>query len=195
MNTPTYNAAQRRRILRIAREGMAEALAGGQREVDAGEDEGYLTESRGCFVTLHTRGGDLRGCIGTFAADGPLVETLVKMAGAVTRDPRFVTQPVTLAELDRLVIEVSVLTPLQPIDDPLGMRVGVDGIYITADRMGSRVSGCFLPHVATEMGWDAEMMLSMCCAHKMGLDADAWREPGDMTFSVFQTEIIEEGVE
>jgi AMMECR1 domain-containing protein len=39
-------------------------------------------------------------------------------------------------------------------------------------------SGCFLPEVATDQGWGVEEFLSYCCAHKAGLPADAWKQPG-----------------
>jgi AMMECR1 domain-containing protein len=38
-------------------------------------------------------------------------------------------------------------------------------------------SGCFLPRVATETGWNKEEFLSYCCAHKASLAADAWKDP------------------
>ena len=53
------------------------------------------------------------------------------------------------------------------------LRLGVDGIYI---KKGFS-SGCFLPQVATEAGWDKEEFLSYCCSHKAGLSADAWKDP------------------
>ena len=53
------------------------------------------------------------------------------------------------------------------------LNVIADGIYI---KRGC-TSGCFLPQVAEETGWSKEEFLSYCCAHKAGLDADAWKEP------------------
>jgi AmmeMemoRadiSam system protein A len=124
-------------------------------------------------VTLKNK-GRLRGCIGQFTAQKPLIELVVEMAKAsATSDPRFFANPITPREIDELDIEISVLSPLQPTDDPLSLRLGVDGIYI---RKG-RASGCFLPQVATETGWSKEEFLSYCCAHKAGLAADAWRQP------------------
>ena len=54
----------------------------------------------------------------------------------------------------------------------MSLRLGVDGIYI---KSGS-ASGCFLPQVAKEAGWDKEEFLSYCCAHKAGLKPDAWKD-------------------
>ena len=192
MTESPYTPPQQENILGIARNAVAAALTGQAFAHTPTEDEAYLTEPRGCFVTLHNLSKELRGCIGTFAADSPLIDTLTRMAAAVTKDPRFTAHPVTAAELDQLVIEVSILTPLTPIDDPTQLRLGTDGIYIKAARFGSPVSGCFLPQVATEMGWDVEQTLATCCAHKMGLPHDAWKTDPDMTFAVFQSHILEE---
>jgi uncharacterized protein (TIGR00296 family) len=75
--------------------------------------------------------------------------------------------------LEQLDVEISVLSPLRKTDDPLSLRLGVDGIYI---KRGC-TSGCFLPQVASETGWSKKEFLSYCCAHKAGLPADAWRDP------------------
>jgi AMMECR1 domain-containing protein len=62
---------------------------------------------------------------------------------------------------------------LQRTDDPLSLRLGIDGIYI---KQGG-ASGCFLPQVATETGWSKGEFLSYCCSHKASLSPEAWREP------------------
>jgi uncharacterized protein (TIGR00296 family) len=63
--------------------------------------------------------------------------------------------------------------PLKRTDDPLSLRLGVDGIYIKKGH----ASGCFLPQVADETGWSKEEFLSYCCAHKAGLAEDTWKDP------------------
>jgi uncharacterized protein (TIGR00296 family) len=89
-------------------------------------------------------------------------------------DPRFTSAPVTAAELPNVVIEVSLLSDPAKTGDPLSLNPGVHGIII---RRGER-SGCFLPKVASEWGWDAETLLTKCCGMKAGLDPQAWRDPG-----------------
>src|SRR5262245_11814346 len=45
---------------------------------------------RGAFVSLHTRDGAVRGCVGITAAVRPLVDVIIDMArAAAMRDPRF----------------------------------------------------------------------------------------------------------
>jgi AmmeMemoRadiSam system protein A len=139
----------------------------------------------GCFVTLKNH-GRLRGCIGQFTSDKPLIELIIEMAKAsATGDPRFFANPITPRELNELDVEISVLSPLKRTDDPLSLRLGVDGIYI---RKGY-ASGCFLPQVAEETGWSKEEFLSYCCAHKAGLPSDAWRDK-DTEVHFFTAEVF-----
>jgi uncharacterized protein (TIGR00296 family) len=104
---------------------------------------------------------------------------------SATGDPRFFADPIAPDELNELDIEISVLSPLQRTDNPLGLRLGVDGIYIKRGR----ASGCFLPQVATETGWSKEEFLSYCCAHKAGIAPDAWRQPGTEVY-LFSAEVF-----
>jgi len=160
-------------LLRLVRDTVEAVVKGGRPLPNPQSDDPELGEPRGCFVTLKNH-GRLRGCIGQFIAEDPLVELVVEMAKAsATADPRFFSDRVTPAELPDLDVEISVLSPLRRTDDPLSLRLGVDGIYINRGR----ASGCFLPQVAAETGWSREEFLSYCCSHKAGLPAEAWRDP------------------
>jgi len=176
----------RRTLLRIAREAIRAAVTQTPAPAVAVESEA-LRAPCGCFVTMHHR-GRLRGCIGTFGARAPLVRTVQEMAQAATRDPRFLTHPVTARELDEIDIEISVLSPLERTQDPLkDVELGRHGICI----QGPYGSGCFLPQVATETGWSKEEFLSQCCAHKAGMPADAWKSP-EITVYRFEAEVFGE---
>lgn len=166
------NDQQKQTLLKVARD-TVEAVVNRWPAPKSESDDPDLNAPCGCFVTLKNR-GRLRGCIGQFISDGPLVELIAEMAKAsATGDPRFLADPITARELDQLDVEISVLSPLKRTDDPLSLRLGVDGIYIKKGR----ASGCFLPQVASEAGWSKEEFLSCCCAHKAGLAPDAWRDP------------------
>ena len=166
------NDAQKQTLLKVARDTVEAVIKGEPTEAPQSDDP-ELNAPCGCFVTLKNQ-GRLRGCIGNFTSEGPLIELVVQMAKAsATSDPRFFADPITAGELGQLDVEISVLSPLQRTDEPLSLRLGVDGIYIKKGR----ASGCFLPQVATETGWSKEEFLSYCCAHKAGFAADAWREP------------------
>lgn len=169
--------AQKRELLRLAGD-TVRAVVVDQTPPVPQSDDPALTAACGCFVTLKN-GGRLRGCIGQFTSDRPLVELVVDMARAsATSDPRFLADPIVPGELDELDVEISVLSPLKKTDDPLSLTLGTDGIYI---KRGC-ASGCFLPQVATETGWSKDEFLSYCCSHKAGLPADAWQDPQTEVF-------------
>ena len=69
------------------------------------------------FVTW-MKDGDLRGCIGTFAEDGKLGETLAQYSLiAAVRDTRF--DPISESEVPSLSCEISILSNFEEIQDPL----------------------------------------------------------------------------
>lgn len=142
-----------------------------------------LLQPAGCFVTLHEKGTHrLRGCVGTLDASAPLMDALHRSAASVLEDPRFINDPVELDELPRLEIEISILSPLRAVNDPLDFDLLNDGIYLT---LGGR-SGCFLPQVARETGWDKEMLLARLCTEKIGFPPAAWKLP-EARMQVFST--------
>lgn len=179
------NDQQRALMLQLARDTLQAKLTG-QPLPDVAPFESVDVPHAGAFVTLRNR-GRLRGCIGTFSPQGTLPETIRDMARAACDDPRFFADPVGLDELAELGIEISVLSPLTPTDDPLSLELGKHGIYIRRGMAG----GCFLPQVATELGWDKETFLSQCCRGKAGLEPDAWKDP-DTEVLLFTAEVFGE---
>jgi AmmeMemoRadiSam system protein A len=178
------NDLQKKTLLKVARDSV-EAAVSRRPLAEPYSDDPELNKPCGCFVTLKN-GEDLRGCIGQFTAESPLIETVAEMAKASsTGDPRFVGNRISVKELPLLDIEISVLSPLKKTDDPMSLRLGVDGIYIKRDFM----SGCYLPQVATETGWSKEHFLSHCCMHKAGLPPDAWKDKKTDVF-LFTAEIF-----
>lgn len=170
----------KQQLLRLARETLRDYLRGGELREPPSEPAA-LVEPRATFVTLwEGDSGDLRGCRGEPTARRPLAESVVQMAiAAATDDPRF--PPVTIEELADLRIEISALTPLQPIR-PGEVEVGRHGLMIIK---GAR-SGLLLPHVPVRYGWDREKFLIWTC-RKAGLPDDAWQEADAALFG-FETE-------
>ena len=165
------NENQRNILLKVAHD-TVEAVISGRTVKVIDTDDTALNSHCGCFVTLKNN-GDLRGCIGQFTANKPLIKLIADMAKAsCSQDSRFFSDTINTDELEQLDIEISVLSPLKKTDDPLSLRLGIDGIYI---KKGF-ASGCFLPQVATETGWSKEEFLSYCCSHKAGLHRDAWKD-------------------
>jgi AmmeMemoRadiSam system protein A len=138
----------------------------------------------GAFVTLRA-GGRLRGCIGHIMASRPLADTVREMAvSSAFEDPRF--PPLREAEWAQIKVEISVLSPFEPVTDVTLIKVGVHGIMI---RKGSR-SGLLLPQVATEQGWDRETFLTQTC-YKAGLSGDAWRS-AEARLEIFSAQVFGE---
>ena len=118
-------------LISIAREAIA---AGPEPRIDFAWDEDWLRTPAASFVTLR-EAGELRGCIGSVDACRPLGDDVARNAHAAAyRDPRF--PPVGAAEIPRLDVEVSVLTPRVALaaaseDEALAkLRPGEDGVYL-----------------------------------------------------------------
>jgi uncharacterized protein len=147
------------------------------------QESGTLRMKAGVFVSLH-QGTRLRGCIGTFYADQPLVKQVMRMAvSSAFEDVRF--SPLTKAELPDLDIEISILSPLREITDVNEIEVGTHGIYITKGFH----RGVLLPQVATDYGWDRETFLDHTCM-KAGMSEGSWRSGAKI--EIFSSLIISE---
>jgi AmmeMemoRadiSam system protein A len=100
----------------------------------------------------------------------PLYQSVIRNAAAASsQDPRF--PPMTPEELADLEIEVTILSPLEPVNDVKEIRIGTHGLSIVKDGR----SGIFLPQVPVEQGWDLPTYLEQLC-FKAGLPAGAWRD-------------------
>ena len=176
---------QRQYLLRISR-AVIEAVVLGQQPPRHESSDPFFAERRGCFVTIKNC-GRLRGCIGTFIAEAPLLRSVEEMAEAATADPRFPRDRISPQELGQIDVEISVLSALEKTEQPLSLELGKHGIYI---RRGP-CSGCFLPQVATETGWSKEEFLTRCCAGKAGLEPEAWKQPDTEVF-LFTAEVFGE---
>ncbi len=178
-----YTVEQRKLLLQFARQTIKNALSRDFAPALPVVTDPELQLLRGAFVTLLHDGRQLRGCIGIIEAIAPLVETIAHAAtSAALQDPRF--PPVTAAELPELTIEISVLSPLQPIN-PDDVVVGTHGLVV--EQYARR--GLLLPQVPEEWGWDRIQFLEHTCM-KAGLPPNAWRE-GAKLFS-FTAEVFSE---
>lgn len=167
------NSEEKKKLLEIAKDTINEYVKNKKRLKLENITNPKLSMKSGAFVTIKEH-GDLRGCIGNFVSDKPLYETIIDMAiSAASQDPRF--PPVTKGELDKLELEISVLTPLRKISDINEIEVGKHGIYIV--KGFSR--GVLLPQVATEYGWDRKTFLEQTC-RKAGLPKDAWEKGAEI---------------
>ncbi len=166
---PSHNAGQW--LLPIARAAIATALGQPQ---EADTSPVWLRQPGACFVTL-TQHGQLRGCIGSLSARRLLLEDVQSNAvAAALQDSRFL--PLSPAELTQTAIEVSLLSPLQPL--PVAseaqalaqLRPGVDGVVLECQHLRST----FLPQVWEQLPEPADFMAHLKL--KAGLPRHFWSD-------------------
>jgi AmmeMemoRadiSam system protein B/AmmeMemoRadiSam system protein A len=185
-----FEAKERKFLLELARTTLARVVTNGNLpEVSAKGVPPKLAETKACFVTL-TENGELRGCIGNILPQEPLYQALVDNArNAATRDPRF--QPVRPDEVNKIKIEISVLTEPQPLrfsspEDLLNkLQSYEDGVVLQIDSRGAT----FLPQVWEQIPDKVEFLNHL--AQKAGCAPDDWRGR-NVSVSIYRVEAFEE---
>lgn len=161
------NDKEKEILLLLVENTIKQKLGLQSKEIDPGDYPGLNTK-KGAFVTLKID-GQLRGCIGYITGFKKLWETIKDLAVASAfHDPRF--PALTAQEMDRLEIEISVLSELTEVTDFSEIRIGIDGLYIKDQYK----SGLLLPQVATECGWSVEEFLEHTSL-KAGMGKDAYK--------------------
>ena len=164
--TVEYSQEEREQLLRLVHRTI-EAAVRGERASAGPAPPPHLDERRGAFVTLHLA-GMLRGCVGFVQPSRGLYQTVAEAAlNAAFHDPRFL--PVSEEEAPGLHVEISVLSPPQPIA-PEEVVVGRHGLVVSRGSY----RGLLLPQVAVENEWNATTFLEQTCL-KAGLPLDAWK--------------------
>jgi AmmeMemoRadiSam system protein A len=159
-------------LLPIARSVISDALGKQSESVD--ENQPWLYDKAASFVTL-TMNQHLRGCIGSLEAHRPLLlDVKANAYAAAFRDPRF--SPLTISELDATEIEISLLSPQQPLSfkneaDALAqLRPMIDGVVFKYGHYRST----FLPQVWEQLT-DAKTFMTHL-KHKAGLHPEFWHD-------------------
>ncbi len=177
-----------RDLITLGRKAILSVLEGKDLEVDDSLKERFK-EKKGVFVTLLTyEEKKLRGCVGIPYPVYPLWRAVIEASiGSAFRDPRF--EPLKREELDRVILELSLLTqPEEILSDRVleEIQVGRDGLIVEKGRL----KGLLLPQVPVREGWDVEEFLRHTCL-KAGMDPNCWREK-DVRIYRFTTEVWEE---
>lgn len=169
-------------LLPISRDAIRTRLEGTRTEQisldairDAAHRPPWLLTPGASFVTL-TLDSHLRGCIGTLSAHRPLGEDVAHNAiAAALHDPRFA--PLSEAELERTIIEVSVLSERHPLPFDTeesvreALRPGVDGVVL---QVGPYNHATFLPQVWEQLPDPAAFLTALKA--KAGLSESWWSE-------------------
>lgn len=169
-STPA-DAALGRAALTLARASMAEVL---DLPVPTVPDHPALSRHGACFVTLHDARGQLRGCIGQLKARRALADDIRENARAAAfSDPRFF--PLRRDEWSGLAVEVSILSPLEPL--PSAATLAEAAVLIKPDTDGVALQwqghrATFLPQVWKQLP-TADQFLRQLLA-KAGLALDFW---------------------
>ena len=155
-------------LLTVARRTMTAAVRNGPSTEEL-PPEIIALECAGAFVTLR-RSGRLRGCIGQIALKQATAELVAYSArAAALEDPRF--EPVRVDELTEIEIELSILSPPEPVA-PEQVEVGRHGLIVSQGFL----RGVLLPQVAIEHRWGSLRFLQETCV-KAGLEPNAWTDP------------------
>ncbi|MCX7044600.1 MAG: AmmeMemoRadiSam system protein B [Candidatus Sumerlaeota bacterium] len=183
----TLNEAEKQTLLRVARDTL-EMYVKSKKTPDLKGGAYPIAEKMkitcGAFVSLHKK-GDLRGCIGHIVGQMSMAETVREnTVNAAVKDYRF--SPVTPDELKDIDIEISVLSPLEPVRSTDEIVLGKHGIVL---RQGF-YQAVFLPQVAPEQGWNLEQTLGYL-SEKAGLAKNAWKKP-ETKFLVFTAQVFGE---
>jgi len=159
-------------LLALAREGLQATLGRGVVPPQHLVEPPWLREPGATFITLR-EDGELRGCVGSIRAYRPLGEDVVANArAAALYDSRF--PPVSPAELPRISLEVSLLSPPEPLaaaseDEAIArLRPGVDGVILEDGPARST----FLPQVWEQLPEPRRFLAYL--KQKAGLRPDSW---------------------
>ena len=173
-----------KRLLQLARQTLEDFVRGAERHVEEISDPHLQGCDYGAFVSLHKQ-QTLRGCVGNCAPDARLYEVVIEMTqAAASRDNRMA--PISADELDDIRIDITVLSPLVRVDNPLALQVGKHGLHVA---QGAK-RGVLLPQVAPQHEWDMKTFVEQTCV-KAGLRKNAWKDPRT-EISTFTGLIIEE---
>lgn len=187
-----YSNEDKKNLLKIARESIEYYLKNGRTmDVKPGEiPNEKLIEKGACFVSLHGKGKELRGCIGMLEAVRPLILDVINNAvAAAVEDPRF--SPVTLEELKDLKISISILTEPEELIvksyEELLEKLIPNKHGLIIQKGWARAT--FLPLVWEQLPEKEQFLEHLCM--KAGLGKEEWKEPG-IKFFIYEAIDFEE---
>jgi len=181
--TPGLSEAEKSTLFEIADDTLEWCVKGSK---DSFPFEKYtvtskLKEMTATFVTLKI-GGMLRGCIGSLAPVAEMYKSVHDNAvNAAMRDFRF--RPVRPAELGKIEVHISLLSPIVDIGSVDEFKIGEHGIIVEKGHYRA----VYLPEVAVEQKWTKEETLSSLSL-KAGMNKDGWRKGS--RFKVFSSVVL-----
>ena len=137
-----------KKLIELSRHALEDFVRRTERQRENIDDLYLQRREYGAFVSLHNK-EELRGCIGNCAPKEPLSETVTEITkAAASRDYR--VKPVSKKELAEIRIDITVLSPIEAVDDPLQRRhVLLD--YRLAERVVETVDDDHAVRVAPQI--------------------------------------------
>ena len=167
----TLDQEDQQKLLAISRLTLETYLNSGTlAEIDPGQLSKSLRQPAAAFVSFFM-GGRLRGRTGVFAPDKPLYLVVQELTLATALNDQGFAR-VEASELPYISIELSVLSPMQPITSIEEIRLGKHGIFMSK---GDK-SGTLLPQDAISQGWNVEEFLGHCAREIAGMGYEEWKE-------------------
>lgn len=175
-----------KRLVHLSRQTLNYFVRGIEGDSEEISDPHLQSRAYGAFVSLHKK-EELRGCIGNCTPNAALYQMVIAMTqAAASRDSR--VAPISEDELGDLRIDITLLSALVKVTDPLSLEIGKHGLYV--EQEGKR--GVLLPQVAAQYRWDMKTFLEQTCA-KAGLRKHAWKEANTELSTFTALLIAEEG--
>jgi AmmeMemoRadiSam system protein A len=145
-------------VVNLARRAVEEFVTH-QRMINPPESvAGRLAGQAGVFVSIKTRDGKLRGCVGTVQpTQKNIAEEIIHNAiSAATKDTRFA--PVAAEELENLVFSVDILSPLEEVSDTTQLDPKRFGLLVESE---DGRHGLLLPDLSGIDTVDQQVTLTM----------------------------------
>ena len=188
-----YTLEEGRYLVKLARSVVEAYLTHGKIVIPENPPPRLVNDNYGVFTTIETVQGEkfeLRGCIGyPEGYRNTLYATIYSAIGACCQDPRF--PAMRREELNSVVFEVSILSPLTLLDDDPRkylelVQVGRHGLVVKRGPY----SGLLLPQVAVEECWSTEEFLIHTCV-KAWLPGDCWLDRRTKLY-IYEAQIFRE---
>lgn len=171
-------------LLALARQTLVDYFIPQQSDIETLSAEPLLSRHAGCFVTLFLD-GKLCGCMGDIEGHRPLSKSIPELARcSAFKDNRF--PPLLASQMDRLKVEISVLSPLSPLkvrDEDALLRYLAEHPYgvVLSDAFHRSV---YLPQVWEQLPQPDEFIREL--KRKGGWASDHWSD--DMLVELFTVE-------
>ncbi|GLI55438.1 AmmeMemoRadiSam system protein A [Propionigenium maris DSM 9537] len=141
----------------LAMKSILENLGGKGEYREEFNSEEKLMAQKACFVSLHMKNGDLRGCIGTLEPyrENLMEEIIGNAKSAAFGDPRF--PPLTREEVEEIEVSVDILDKPERIEKRSQLDPKVYGVIV---KKGVR-RGVLLPDLPGVTDIDEQIQIAM----------------------------------